>query len=45
MYVYDEGFGSLRMGYASCLSLVLFLIVMVLTALQVRGSKRWVFYK
>ncbi len=45
MYVYDEGFGSLRMGYASCLSLVLFVIVLVLTAIQIRGSKRWVFYK
>jgi len=45
MYVYDQGFGSLRMGYAACLSLVLFLIVMLLTALQIRGSKRWVFYK
>jgi multiple sugar transport system permease protein len=45
MYVYNEGFGSLRMGYAACLSLVLFVIVLALTTLQIRGAKRWVFYK
>lgn len=33
-----------RAGYASAMSVVLFLVILVVTALQMRLQKRWVFY-
>jgi multiple sugar transport system permease protein len=33
------------MGYASALAWILFLIVFILTALQLWSSKRWVHYE
>jgi multiple sugar transport system permease protein len=33
-----------RAGYASAMSVVLFVIILVVTALQLRMQKRWVFY-
>ena len=44
-YIYDTGFRFFRFGYASTLSMVLFLILVALTLLQVRMSRRWVFYQ
>ena len=44
-YIYDTGFHFLRFGYASTLSVVLFAILAVLTLIQVRMSRRWVFYQ
>ncbi|AIE84734.1 extracellular solute-binding protein [Fimbriimonas ginsengisoli] len=44
LHLYLDGFISLRMGYASALAWVLFLIVLVLTGLQFRFS-RWVHYE
>ena len=47
-YVYNlfnYAFRYLRMGYASAMAWVLFGIVLVLTMIQMRLSKRWVYYE
>jgi multiple sugar transport system permease protein len=44
MYVYQAGFKFFRMGYASALSAILFVIVLIITIIQNRSSKRWVHY-
>jgi multiple sugar transport system permease protein len=38
-YIYDEGFGLLRMGYASALSFVLFVVIMVASLLNIRFNR------
>ena len=43
MYVYQAGFRFLRMGYASALAMVLFLIILILTVVQHILSKHWVY--
>ena len=45
LYIYQTAFKSFEMGYASALSLVLFLIIMVFTILVFRSSKYWVYYQ
>lgn len=44
MYIYDMTFGKYKMGYASAMSWVLFIIVMFFTILTFKYSKYWVFY-
>lgn len=44
MYIYESAFTRYNMGYASALSWVLFLIIMVFTLLVFRSSKYWVHY-
>jgi multiple sugar transport system permease protein len=44
-YIYDSGFRFFRFGYASTLSMMLFAILVVFTMIQVRMSRRWVFYQ
>ncbi|NIO06131.1 MAG: ABC transporter permease subunit [Proteobacteria bacterium] len=43
--LYYDGFISLKTGYASAQSIVLFAFVAGLTLLQFRFAKRWVFYQ
>lgn len=43
-YLYQEGFASFRMGYASALAWILFALIMVITIIQFRASRRWVHY-
>ncbi len=43
--LYNKAFGELRMGYASALAWILFVIILIITAIQLRGSKRWVHYE
>lgn len=43
-YIYQNAFKFFRIGYASALSLVLFLITLGITVFQTRLSKRWVHY-
>ncbi|MCG9894891.1 MAG: extracellular solute-binding protein [Fimbriimonadaceae bacterium] len=43
--LFNHGFRDLRMGYASALAWVLFVIVLALTAAQVVGARRWVHYE
>jgi multiple sugar transport system permease protein len=45
MYIYETGFRFFQMGYASTIALSLFLIVVVLTLVQFRLSRIWVFYQ
>ena len=42
--LYRNGFSSDKLGYASALAWILFVIVMLLTALQFSQQKRWVNY-
>jgi multiple sugar transport system permease protein len=44
-YIYHVGFELFRMGYASSLAWTLFMVVFVLTLLQVRMQRRWVYYE
>jgi oligogalacturonide transport system permease protein len=44
LYIYDEAFKSFDMGYASAISWVLFVIIMVLTLIAFWSSKKWVYY-
>lgn len=43
--LYNSGFKSLKMGYASALAWILFAIILVVTILQLVLSKRWVYYE
>lgn len=45
MYIYENGFRFFQMGYASTIALSLFLIVVILTVIQFRLSRIWVFYQ
>ena len=44
MYMYETGFQALKMGYASAVSVMLFVVVMLLTLMQMRVSRAWVYY-
>ena len=44
VYIYNSGFFYFRMGYASALAWILFVVLVALTAVQFRVSQRWVFY-
>ena len=43
-YIYQQAFQFFHMGFAAALSYILFLIILVLTLIQFRVQKRWVFY-
>lgn len=45
LYLYRNGFKYFQMGYASALAWVLFVIVLLVTLLQFRFSRRWVYYE
>jgi multiple sugar transport system permease protein len=47
MYLFKRAFGSgyFQMGYASAIAWVLFLTILVITLIQFRLSKRWVYYE
>lgn len=44
LYLYQEGFGAFRMGYASALAWLLLLIIAAATAINFWLSKHWVHY-
>lgn len=43
--IYQVAFESLRMGYASALSWVLFFIILLVTLVQFRAQRKWVYYE
>jgi oligogalacturonide transport system permease protein len=43
--LYEEGFKYFKMGYASAMSWVLFIIIFILTLLTFRSSDKWVYYE
>ena len=45
MKLYKEGFSYFKMGYASAISWVIFLMVMVVTLLLFKSSSGWVHYE
>lgn len=42
MYLYQKGFESFQVGYASAVSLLVFVVMMAVTMLQFWGSRKWV---
>jgi multiple sugar transport system permease protein len=44
-YLFRQAFQFFRMGYAAALAWILFLVVLVLTLLQLWLSKKWVHYE
>jgi multiple sugar transport system permease protein len=45
LYLFQKGFMDFRMGYASALAWILFLIILSLTLFQMWLSRRWVYYE
>ncbi len=45
LHIFSAAFQSARMGYACALGWVLFVIVMVITLVQVKLGNRWVYYE
>jgi multiple sugar transport system permease protein len=45
VYLFEQAFKFLHMGYASALAWLLFLVILVVTLLQLRLSKRFVYYE
>jgi multiple sugar transport system permease protein len=45
LQLYNVGFEDLRMGYACAMAWILFLLILGLTLIVIRGSKRWVTYE
>jgi multiple sugar transport system permease protein len=44
VYLYEQGFQFFKLGLASAIAWVLFLIILVITVFQFIGQKRWVNY-
>ena len=42
MYLYQTGFQSFQIGYASAIALIVFVVIMLVTLLQFWGSRKWV---
>lgn len=45
LHLYYNAFSFFRMGYASALAWIFFVIIFVLSYLQIRFSNRWVYYE
>ncbi len=45
MYLFKRGFEYFQMGYASAIAWLLFLVIVAITLVQFRLSKRWVYYE
>jgi multiple sugar transport system permease protein len=44
VYLYEQGFQFYKLGLASAIAWVLFLIILIITVFQFIGQKRWVHY-
>ncbi len=44
LHIYNTGFKRFEMGYASAMAIIVFLIILVMTLIQLRLSRHWVFY-
>ena len=44
LYLYNNGFKFFKMGYASAMAWVLFILVLVVSFITFRTSARWVYY-
>jgi multiple sugar transport system permease protein len=45
IYLFRQAFEFLHMGYASAMAWLLFVIILILTVIQIRVSRRWVYYE
>jgi multiple sugar transport system permease protein len=45
LYLYNQGFEYFNMGYASAMAIVLFVIILILTAIVQLTSRKWVYYE
>jgi multiple sugar transport system permease protein len=45
LYLYKVAFQNLQMGYASALAWVLFLVILVVTLVQLAMARLWVYYE
>jgi len=45
LHLYREGFSFMRMGYASALAWILFMVLFLLTMAQLKAQKKWVHYE
>lgn len=45
LYLYRQAFEYFRMGYASALAWILFVIILLATLLQFWGARHWVYYE
>jgi multiple sugar transport system permease protein len=45
VYLFQQAFEYLHMGYASALAWILFLIILAITAIQVKVGNRFVYYE
>jgi len=45
VWLYDQAFGQLKMGYASAIAWILFIVILIFTVIQLAIAKRWVFYE
>lgn len=45
LYLYNNAFKFFKMGYASALAWILFLIILVFTIVQLRMARLWVYYE
>lgn len=45
LYIYNRGFVSLRMGYASALAWILTVFILFITIIVLRSSQYWVYYE
>jgi multiple sugar transport system permease protein len=44
IFIYRQAFGNFQMGYASAAAWLMFVVILVLTLIVFRTSRRWVFY-
>ena len=45
VYLFRQAFEFLNMGYASAMAWLLFVVILVITLVQLRVSRRWVYYE
>ena len=45
LYLYNQAFGYLRMGYASAMAWVLLALILIVTLVILRSSSRWTYYE
>jgi ABC-type sugar transport system permease subunit/ABC-type glycerol-3-phosphate transport system substrate-binding protein len=45
LYLFQNAFQYFKMGYASALAWILFVIIMILTGIQLKFASRWVYYE
>lgn len=45
MYLYENGFRFMKMGYAITVSMALLVVILIFTILQFKISRSWVFYQ